>query len=655
MKALSTRHRIAGGLGVVALALAACGTSSTSSSTSSAGAPTATPTPPVTQGGTLNIGITQEPTSFLADGWVDSMTFAANVVAPVREALLQLRSTDETANAKTLADYYQPWLATKIPTTDNGLVKTSGCPNSAAKMCVTWPLQSGVTWHDGSTFSSHDVCATAQFAWLKYGLTGGKNPTGILSTTGFDQMLDCKEDTATQATIDFKSIYAPYLSLFSAGYQGVIPAKVLDAALSANSDLEKTNVTVDLSVGSKNTNAFKGTDNSDKMIDGTGPYVFQSYVPTKSITYVRNQNYWNKKHQPNLDKIVFQIVGDVQAQFTQVQAGQLDMGLDYRLAFFNQLNTLAAGGKVAYETIPESGAEKIDVNTCLTAHGLCGTDAKVPACCTSDPKFRHAMLEAINRQSIVDNIAAGKTVIPQDSMLYLGAEYAKSPDVKTTAYSTTQAQSDLDAAGYKISPSCHGGQGRADSNGKCVDLDFVTTSGNKARQQAQVAIQQDLQKVGIFTNISQVKAGKLFGTFSDGGVLYTHAFDLAMYTNTLSSPGEIDSFYPAYHADCGGTCAASNQIPSKANSGQGQDDTGEYNPTVDKDFDAGRSDLDLKARADAYKDAQTQLAKDLPELPLYQQVTVNSYTTKLQGLQRNDIVWLFNSYDWNCKGGSCQA
>jgi peptide/nickel transport system substrate-binding protein len=656
LKALSTRHRIAGSLGVLALTLAACGSSSTSSNSAgsnSSSAPTATPTPPITKGGTLNIGLTQEPSSFLADGWTDSMTFSYNVDAPVSEGLLWYRSADETANAKTLADFWQPWLATEVPTTQNGDVKTSGCPNTAAKMCVTYKLRSDVTWQDGSKFTSHDVCETFQFIWGKYGLTGKTNPTAVLSTSGFDQYLDCKEDSPTQATFDLKSTFGPYLAEF-AGVGGILPAKQLDAALNANSDLEKTQQTVDLSIGSGNTAAYKGTDTLDHIIVGTGPYVLQSYTPTKQIVYVRNNNYWNKAHQPSLDKIVFTIVGDVQAQLTQVQAGTLDFGLDYRLAFLNQLNTIAQGGKIAVETIPESGAEKIDLNLCAgQAKTLCGTDAKQTPV-LADPKFRKALLESINRQSIVDNIAAGKTVIPQDSWAYLGAEYIKTSDNPTTAYSVTQAAADFDAAGYKVSSSCPNG-GRADTTGKCISLDFVTTSGNPARAQAQVAIAQDLAKVGIATNQSQVKAGKLFGNFSDGGVLYTHAFDLAMYTNTLSAPGEPDSDYASYHADCGGSCPASNQIPSKANSGQGQNDTGEYNPTVDSDLDAARTSIDLTVRAAKYKDMELQLAKDLPELPLYQQVTVNSYSTKLQGLQRNDIVWLFNSYDYNCTGGNCQA
>ena len=45
----------------------------------------------------------------------------------------------------------------------------------------------------------------------------------------------------------------------------------------------------------------------------------------------------------------------------------------------------------------------------------------------------------------------------------------------------------------------------------------------------------------------------------------------------------------------------------------------------------------------------------LPEIPLYQQVVVNSETTRLHGVQPNDLVWTFNMYDWYCTSGRCQA
>jgi peptide/nickel transport system substrate-binding protein len=652
------RERIAGTAGAGALVLlAACG------SGGGGAAPSSEPTQSgVVRGGTLTIGVLQEPTSFLASGIVDSMTYSYAVNAPITEGLLWYRATDETQNAKTLADFWRPDLATEVPTTQNGDVKTSGCRNvtfagkdQTPKMCVTWKLRSGVLWHDGSPFTSKDVCDTFRFFWLKYQT---HNPTAIQSYTGWQETIGCDDSSPNQAVVAYRSTYGGYLGQ-GTGVYGIIPSKLLESSFAggngAGADLEKTPQTLNLSQGSGNTDAYSGTDTLDKVIDGTGPYVFQKYEATKDIILVRNKKYWDTKHQPALDKIIFKFIPDTKSQLDQAKAGEIEFGMDYRLALLKDLNDTAKGGKILVETIPESGAEKIDLNLCDNAKGLCGDQAqKSPF--TADIKVRQAMLKAINRQLIVKSIAQGETVVPQDSWIYLGAEFIKTgtTDDPVTGYDPAAAIKLLEDAGYKLNPNCHGGLGRADAAGHCMDLNFVTTSGNTARQNAQIAVQSDLQKVGIYTNLSDVKAGKLFGNFSDGGVLYTHQFEMAMYTNTLSSPAEPDSWYAGYHADCAGSCTDENQIPSAANNGMGQNDTGENNPTVDRLFDQARSSVDLVQRAKSYKLVEKELAKDLPEIPLYQQVTVNSRSTRLHGVQRNDLVWTFNLYDWNCDAGNCQ-
>jgi ABC-type transport system substrate-binding protein len=639
------------GIGVLAT-LAACGSSNNGTPGSSG-----TPTPQETQqgavnGGILNIGLVQEPTSFLAAGITDSMTFSYAVDALINEGLLWYKSVDETANAKTQADFWRPALATEVPTTANGDVKTSGCKDTAAKMCVTWKLRSGVQWQDGSTFSSKDVCDTFRFWWLNY---KDKNPTAVLSTTGWDQVTSCDDSNASQAIVNFKSTFGPYLS-FGTGVYGILPAKQLEAAFAANADLEKTAQTVDLTTGSKNPNAFKGTDTLDKLSVGTGPYVLSKYEPTKDIILVKNNNYWDKAHQPHLDQVIFKIISGTPAQLTAAKAGTIDFGLDYRLKFLKDLISESANGKLKVETIPESGSEKIDLNMCDNAKGLCGSGAKKSPY-LADNTIRHAILMGLNRQQIIDTLAAGKTVIPQDSWIYLGSEFIKTSDDPLTKFDAAGANSLLDQAGYKLSPSCDGGKTRAFKDGTCINLDLATTSGNAAREDAEPLIAADLQAIGIHVNApyKNVTAGKLFGAFADGGVLYNHTFDMAMYTNTLSSPAEPDNWYAGYHADCGGTCTASVQIPSAANKGQGQNTTGENNANIDKWFDQARSSIDLTQRAALYKQIEVQLSKDLPEIPLYQQVTVNSYSVKLQGLKRNDLVWTYNSYDWYCTAGNCQA
>src|SRR5215469_18589980 len=136
---------------VVVVVLPACSESTSTSTASHTVESNSSSTPdnasgPV-NGGTLNIGLVQEPTSFLAAGITDSMTFSYAVDAVVNEGLLWYKSVDETANAKTQADFWRPMLATEVPSTANGDVKTSGCKDTAAKMCVTWKLRSGVKWN----------------------------------------------------------------------------------------------------------------------------------------------------------------------------------------------------------------------------------------------------------------------------------------------------------------------------------------------------------------------------------------------------------------------------------------------------------------------------------------------------------------------------
>ena len=120
-------------------------------------------------------------------------------------------------------------------------------------------------------------------------------------------------------------------------------------------------------------------------------------------------------------------------------------------------------------------------------------------------------------------------------------------------------------------------------------------------------------------------------------MLYNHTFDMAMYTNTYSGPAEPDSFYGGY---------VSTQIPTKANGGEGQNSTQVSDPAIDAAFKQGRSAVGQNDRRGAYVAAEKRLAEILPDLPLYQQLTVMGYNKKIQGIKFNEFFWMNNTYDW---------
>ncbi len=675
MRGLLTRRRFATtavAAVVGTMVLAACG-GTTASPTASG----ATQNPAAIAGGNLNLGVWQPQNSFLNAGVVDSQTFSYLIDAPSAEGLLWYRSGDETASAKSLADYWQPWLATEVPTTANGDVKTSGCPDTTAKMCVTWKLRTDVTWHDGHKFDAHDVCDTFQFFYLKY---GNSNPTALISTSGWDQVSKCIEssDKAT-ATVEYKSQYGPYLSL-GTGTLGVLPGNLLDQAFAGNSDIEKFKFKgVDLSVGSGNSDAYKTPADGatmDVFLDGTGPYVMKSYDANNGVVYVVNKKYWNTGHAPHIATLNFKFEADLTTEVTAIQSGSVDMAFDMRLYNLKGLNDTAANGKLTVQAIPDSGAEKVDLNICddktmwVGGQSLCGTAYKhSPYLANKD--VRHAILEAINRPGIVQSQTANKASIPKDSFLYLGAEYIDSSEIPTTAYDPKAANDLLDKAGFKYAPQCEGGKYRAFSDGSCISLSLGTTKTNPSRVATEPLIQADLAAVGIKVTepYNNGTNGVFFGSFSDGGTIYTHNFDMAMYTNTMSAPAEPDGFYGGYVgcydstsntspttiAACSGDNGGNSFVPAAGNKGNGQNDTGINIADLNAAMAAGRSSVDLSVRTQNYIKAEKILADEVPEVPLYRQVTVDAYGTAVQGVLNNDIVWDYNTYDWYCTKGNCQT
>jgi peptide/nickel transport system substrate-binding protein len=645
---------------VVALTALASGCSSP--------APTALPSSAPVPGGTINIGVWQRPNSFLDAGVVGDLPFAFAIAAPVQEGLLWYRPVEDTSHAASPADYWAPDLAVEVPTVANGDVKTSGCVTAQAVMCVTWKLRQGVRWHDGAAFTSHDVCATAQLYWLKYGAAGQPNPTALRSTGGWSHVLKCTEDDRYTAVIDFSSQYGPYLSLGS-GVFGILPASVLDAAFAQKASVQAVQSSFDLSTGSGNGAAFKGPGSLDKVLDGTGPFAFHGVTASGDTVLVKNANYWNSQARPHLDSIVFKAEPDVATALKDAQSGAIDVVFDAGIDSLKALQGVAASAApvLKVQVVPASGAEKIDLNLCAAAGLACDNPAVHKSEYTADPTIRKAMLLGIDRQAIAQAVAPGMTTVPKDSFMYLGASYLDDPSIPLTRSDQGAANTLLDNVGYTRNPMCglapDGNPYRGYKDHSCVVINLGTASDSPTRVAVLGMVRKNLQAVGI--NVPEpftpsVPQATLLDSFADGGPLYTHAFDAAMYALSLGVPGEPDSYYATYHADCGGTCPDRGQIPSGGNRGQGMNITGVSDAALDGALDMGRAVIDPTTRTGFYVQAEQRLAAILPEIPLYRQLIVNSLSVRLAGVKNNDLVWDYNSADWFCLSGGnghgvCQA
>ena len=564
-------------------------------------------------GGHVTLASWQEPDTLLADGITDSMTHAVADDALSQEGLLGYTSREDLPKNPTQAQFFTPDLATEIPTTDNGDVKITG-----SKMSVTYKLRHGVKWQDGVPFTAQDVVDTANFYWLKY---KDNNPTPLVSTTGYDQIESAQKVDDYTVTINFKDVYGPYMSLFT-GPAGVLPSHLLQKTWSdptAKGDMTKAKLAVDLTPS--NPSAYKGSDTWDKWLVGTGPFTFKDWVSGDHMTLVRNNLYWGP-HKAYLDQITVKFEPDANTQLADLRSGTIDGGVDFRAALLSPLSHV---NNVVTQVGLDSGAEHLDVN--LHNKYL------------ADPTIRKAILMAIDRQKMVDTLLEGKAVVPPDSWLCLGTgQWCADPSVPKTKFDPNAANKLLDEAGYKKITSGPDKGYRQFKDGSTIALNIGTTTLPLREQQA-VQIQSDLQTVGIKINspFQIYPAGKFFGAYASGGIIYHHNFDLAMYTNTYGSPAEPDGFYSGY---------VSTEVPTDANNGNGQNTTFCNDPKVDQAFNLGRSKVSQTDRKAAYVQAQIALANDLCDIPLFQQVTVNAYSTRVGGMKYNEFIWWNNPADW---------
>ena len=224
-------------------------------------------------GGKVTVASWQEQDSLLSCNITAAAPHACAYVNPAMEGLLTVKANQDVPTNPKLSDNWVPELATEVPTLENGDVKIAG-----DKMDVTWKLRHGVKWHDGVAFTSRDVKATFDFWFLKY---HEKNPTPVVSVVGWDQVSSVDTPDDFTAVVHLNVVYAAYLTLGTGPY-GILPDHLLQQVWARSGNLTSEKVSVNIPGG------YNGTDTLDKIMVGTGPFMFKEWVPGDHLTLVRN-------------------------------------------------------------------------------------------------------------------------------------------------------------------------------------------------------------------------------------------------------------------------------------------------------------------------------------------------------------------------------
>ena len=341
----------------------------------------------------------------------------------------------------------QPRLALEVPTAANGGISEDG---------LTWTvkLRSGVTWHDGSPFTSADVKFTIE------SILAPDFPA--YSRTGHELVTDIQTPSPDVVTWKMKADYAPYVSILAWTY--IVPMHKLKDEPITGGDFVQNPV-------------------------GTGPFRWQQRVPGDHITLAANTAYFGGG--PLLETVVFKYVPDLTVLYTQFRAGDIDyIGLQGISAdHYAEASKLNARHVVV---APQAFIENFYFNLGLPQF--------------QDKAVRQALYYAMDKDSIIQQIYYG---LPTGAESYLPKEnWAYNPDLPKHEYNIDKARALLDSAGWKPGP-----DGIRAKNG--VRLAFInsTTAGNHLREQVQQLLQQDFQSVGAEMTIKNLPPAVMWADY----------------------------------------------------------------------------------------------------------------------------------------------
>ncbi|UAB89739.1 peptide ABC transporter substrate-binding protein [Ruegeria sp. SCSIO 43209] len=496
-----------------------------------------------------------------------------------------------------------PFLASEIPTVANGGV-------SEDLTSITWKIAPGITWSDGTPFTSADVVFTANYCMDPEG--------GCAQVTKFEGVtnVEAVDDLTVKVTFDAPTPF-PY-GPFVGGESPIIQAAQFADCMGAK--------------------APECTEQNFNPI-GTGPFVVTEFKPNDVITFKANDNYRDPA-KPAFATVTFKGGGDATAAGRAVmETGEFDYAWNLQLAP-EVIAQMQEGGKGT----PVAGfgplVERIMLNQTNPSPDLPEGErstAKHPHPFLQDPAVYKAMSLAIDRPLLVEigYGQAGKVTcnwVPAPAAVNSDTFSCDTQDIEG-------AKKLLDDAGIVDSD----GDGIREKDG--VPLKIVyQTSTNAVRQDFQALIKEWWSQIGIETELRNINASVFFGGDPGSPDTFQKFYaDVEMYANTFN--GTDPQSYLG-----NGLC---DKAPKPESQWQGENISRFCNEEFDK--------LHGKLAETAGADERAQIARQLNDImvenggmiPLVHRGRLSAHANTLGGVVLN--VWdseLWNIADWYRKTGS---
>jgi peptide/nickel transport system substrate-binding protein len=258
-------------------------------------------------------------------------------------------------------------------------------------------------------------------------------------------------------------------------------------------------------------------------IAGMGPFRLKEYVPGQKIVLERNPYFWkadrSKNRLPYLDELVFLFVGNEDAQVIRFQAGDTDLISRLSAENYALLSKEASERKIElFDLGPSLEYNFLVFNlNDLTSKHLDSIAAKQSW--FGDLKFRQAVSSAIDRDSIVKLVYAGRGAALWGNVSPSNKSWVDAA-LPHPSRSVEHARELLKATGF----SWRGDGQLVDHQGQPVEFSIITSTSNTQRTKMATLIQDDLSKLGMNVHVVPLEfrglLDRVFQTFDyEAGIM----------------------------------------------------------------------------------------------------------------------------------------
>jgi len=513
---------------------------------------------------TLTIGISQYPSTLHPN--IESMVAKSYVLGMTRRPL-----TAHDAEWRLTC-----LLCETLPTLENGLAALETTPDSKPGIRVSFVLREGQRWGDGTPITAADFA----FAW-----EAGRDPaTGFGPAEFYRSAYEFITDAPNRFTLRFDRVTFDFASM---GDFQPLPAHVERAIWQAGPAAYRTRTQYD-------------TNPANPAL-WSGPYRVTATQPGAGLTLERNPAWGGPP--PAFRTIRVRTVENTVAMEAQLLSGQLDMvagelGLPVEQAAALQRRV---AGRFQFHFQPGLIFEHLDANL----------DNPILA----DRRVRQALLHAMDRGRIVAQLFEGRQTVARGFVNPL--DRMADPAVRDYPFDAARAAALLEEAGWRL-PNPGGPDGiRRNAGGERLTLEFMTTAGNRSREQVQQVLAAMWRAVGIETRIRNEPPRVFFGE-----TVSRRRFQGLILYAWVSSPENVPR--SSLHSD---------EIPRAERNFSGQNYPGFRNAEVDALLEALPITLDPEARRPLWRRLQAIQNEELPSLPLWFRQDAHVWPAWLDGVR----------------------